>query len=592
LSEMALREQERSGAASTEVLRKFQEQIYISGQHLDRLIRDVLDLASSQVGKMILVRDTVDLLPVFGEVILMGRHLAEQKNLAFHEEIPKSLPPIWGDKTRLRQILLNLLSNAVKFTAHGEVGLKVVAGSGEILVSVFDTGLGVPREEQEKIFDEFKQSERTTARGYGGIGLGLAITRRLIEMHGGRIWVSSTGEEGNGSTFYFTLPVMHGGITPEKETASTHTRSHEVLILTKTIGGAQKLALHLAQHGFLVSERALDTDENLLEHLQENPPGAVVLDLLPVSEQGWNIMKTLKEHPATQDIPVLFFSLLAGQDTGSVIEMEYLSKPVNMAELEQILERHGLGMSGAKQRGISCGKKILLIDDEPGILELHTRMVQSQLPNCQVMTARDGREGLAMMRREQPDLLLLDLMMPELDGFGVIKAMQEEDNLRYIPVVVLSGQVLTERDMTRLNRGVAAVLGKGLFSTQETLERIGEVLSRSKHLGSEAQRLVRQAMAYIHEHYSESIQRSAIARHLSINEQYLTRCFDKEIGVSPMTYLNRYRIQQAKKLLETGRPTITQVALETGFSSQSYFSRMFLREVGISPKAFQLGERR
>ena len=264
LSEMALREQERSGAASTEVLRKFQEQIYISGQHLDRLIRDVLDLASSQVGKMILVRDTVDLLPVFGEVILMGRHLAEQKNLAFHEEIPKSLPPIWGDKTRLRQILLNLLSNAVKFTAHGEVGLKVVAGSGEILVSVFDTGLGVPREEQEKIFDEFKQSERTTARGYGGIGLGLAITRRLIEMHGGRIWVSSTGEEGNGSTFYFTLPVMHGGITPEKENASIQTRSNEVLILTKTIGGAQKLTLHLAQHGFLVSERALDSEENLL----------------------------------------------------------------------------------------------------------------------------------------------------------------------------------------------------------------------------------------------------------------------------------------------------------------------------------------
>jgi AraC-like DNA-binding protein len=117
------------------------------------------------------------------------------------------------------------------------------------------------------------------------------------------------------------------------------------------------------------------------------------------------------------------------------------------------------------------------------------------------------------------------------------------------------------------------------------------VLSRSKHLGSEAQRLVRQAMAYIHEHYMDPIQRKDIARHLSINEQYLTRCFDKEIGVSPMAYLNRYRIQQAKKALETGKRTITQVALETGFSSQSYFSRMFQREVGISPKAYQQGER-
>ena len=114
----------------------------------------------------------------------MGRHLAEQKNLVFREEIPTSLPPIWGDKTRLRQVLLNLLSNAIKFTAHGEVGLKVIAGSEEILVSVFDTGMGIPREEQGKIFDEFEQSERTAVRGYGGIGLGLAITRRLIEMHG------------------------------------------------------------------------------------------------------------------------------------------------------------------------------------------------------------------------------------------------------------------------------------------------------------------------------------------------------------------------------------------------------------------------
>lgn len=591
LSEMALREQERSGAGSTDVVRKFQEQIYISGQHLDRLIRDVLDLASSQVGKMTLMRDKVDFLSVFREVTLIGRHLAEQKNLAFREEVPTNLPPIWGDKTRIRQVLLNLLSNAVKFTAHGEVGVKVVAGSDEILVSVFDTGLGVPPEEQEKIFDEFEQSERTAVRGYGGIGLGLAITRRLVEMHGGRIWVASTGEEGGGSNFFFTLPVMHGESDLGTGSPPISARSNEVMILTKAIGGANILANHLAQRGFLVSERALNIEENLIERLQENPPGAVVLDLLPVSDQGWNIMKILKENPATQDIPVLFYSLLADQDTGSVIEMEYLSKPVDIRELVKTLERHGLKQFNEGQAESPCGKKVLLVDDEQGILELHTRMVQSLLTDCQILTARDGREGLVIIRSQHPDLVLLDLMMPELDGFGVIKAMQEDEKLSNIPVVVLSGQVLTERDMARLNHGVAAVLGKGLFSTQETLDRIGNVLSRNKHLGSEAQRMVRQAMAYIHDHYNEPIQRSSIARYLSINEQYLTRCFNKEIGISPMAYLNRYRIQQSKKLLETGRHTITQVALETGFSSQSYFSRMFQREVGMSPKAYQRGER-
>jgi len=195
------------------------------------------------------------------------------------------------------------------------------------------------------------------------------------------------------------------------------------------------------------------------------------------------------------------------------------------------------------------------------------------------------------MRNEPPDLLLLDLMMPELDGFGVIKAMQEDECLCNVPVVVLSGQVLTERDMARLNRGVATVLGKGLSAPRRhwiELERLYRAVNNweVKPNGLFA-RLWHSSMNII----LEPIQRSDIARHLNINEQYLTRCFDKEIGVSPMAYLNRFRIQHAKKMLEAENHTITQVALETGFSSQSYFSRMFQKEVGISPKAYQQGER-
>jgi signal transduction histidine kinase/DNA-binding LacI/PurR family transcriptional regulator/DNA-binding response OmpR family regulator len=584
LSEMAMRQQSRSTKSALETLRKFLEQIYTSGQHLDRLIRDVLDLASSQIGQMQLSSHPLDLIPVLKDAACMGGQLAEQKNLAFKLDIPERLPLVYGDKTRLRQVLLNLLSNAVKFTAHGEVVLQAGCQDNQIVVSIMDTGLGIARADQEVIFDEFHQSDRTTVRGFGGIGLGLAITRRLVELHGGSIRVQSEGTEGRGSTFTFILPVINQRLPAEMEALTPRFRT--VVILSQSPGASGPVAAYLQQHGFKVEELSVEAQPFFLADLLSNPPGAIVLDMTPASEQGWEIMKKIKENPATQDIPVLFYSLIIDQDAGAVVEMDYLTKPVGMEQLVDALKRHGL-----KDPGQKTAKKILVVDDDTGILELHTQMVQSQLPDAQVLTAEDGIQALAAIRAHRPDLVLLDLMMPELDGFGVLTAMQEDAALRSIPVIVLSGQVMTRREMARLNQGVTAVLGKGLFTTQEILSRIESALSRSRRLGSEAQRLVYQAMAYIHEHFKEPVSRSDIANSLYVNEQYLSRCFNKEIGIGPMAYLNRYRIQQAKRMLERGDLTITQVALEVGFSSQSYFSRLFQQETGLSPSAFQRGKR-
>jgi len=585
--------------------------IHTSAQHLGWLIRDVLDLASSEAGQLRLTYEPLDLNRTLQMVVDTGQQLAHNKGLSWHSDLPEVSPWVRGDRTRLQQVALNLVSNAVKFTGHGEVTLevkRVKAEGGEIkeegrrkekelhpssfiphpskeyvLISVSDTGLGIPPEEQLLIFEEFRQSQRTTTRGYGGLGLGLAICQRLVKMHGGEIGVRSSGEEGGGSTFYFTLPVIEPPRVPSAPPdLSSLTEQAVVVLLTDHSGSGERLKAHLLQRGFDVQILRLGETEDWLSRLQSAPPGAVVLDMGLAPQQGWEVLRILKGNPATQDIPVLFYSLTQAQDGGSMLELDYLTKPVGISDLAQALERQGFSESDDKTE-----KVILIVDDDPDILEMHTRIVKSQSATHRVIKARDGREALETLQREKPDLVLLDLMMPEVDGFGVLEVMRSQESTRNIPVIVLTGQMLTEKDMTRLNRGVAMVLEKGMFSVDETLTHVEAALDRKPKLGSKTQRLVRKAMAYIHEHYTEAISREALARHVGMDDDYLTYCFHKEMGMAPIAYLNRYRVNQAKGLLTQGELSITEVALAVGFSDSGYFTRVFRREVGTSPGAYR-----
>jgi len=600
LSEVLLREQAQAGTTFSAQAQDDVEHIHASAQHLSGLIRDVLDLAGSEAGRLKLAREALDLRQVLEVVAGTGQSLARDKGLSWQMDIPETLPWVWGDRTRLRQVALNLVSNAIKFTAHGTVTLKVERMKDEsgrmkeegrqdfilhpssfILVSVSDTGLGIPPAEQSVIFDEFRQSERTTARGYGGLGLGLSICKRLIELHGGEIGVRSSGQEGEGSTFYFTLPIWEG----EKIASRPPASSRPVLLLTESPNRGRRLCEHLKRQGFEVEVRPLTSDSDWLPHVVELAPGAVVLQLDAASKRGWDILRVLKENPGTQDIPVLFYSLAQEQDSGAVLEMDYLMKPVEAVDLTRALARQGLE---AGEAGPETDKKTILIaDDEPGILEMHARMVQAQAPDCRVVKAKNGREALSVLERERVDLVLLDLMMPELDGFGVLETMQTHAGMREVPVIVLTSQVLSEDDMARLNRGVVTVLGKGVFNIEETLGHVVTALERNRKLGSEAQRLVRKGMAYVHEHYPEAFTRETLARYVGVSEDYLTRCFRQELGLTPMAYLTRYRVSRAKELLAAGRKSVTEVAMAVGFSDTKYFSRVFRREVGVSPAAYK-----
>lgn len=570
---------ENAATPLPEIYRQDMRYIHASAQHLFRLIGDVLDLASSHAGELRLVCEPLDLSRVLGEAALLGESLVREKGLGWVAEISPCLPPVLGDRTRLRQVVLNLISNAVKFTEQGQVSLKAVEDGQWVRVEVRDTGMGIPSGEQEAIFDEFSRSERSVSRGYGGMGLGLAITRRLIELHGGQISVRSSGEEGEGSVFEFTLPVLsQAGRAVETPALGSNT----VLLLAENQNRARRLQERLAGHGFQVSVLEVGQTSDWLARVMAEPPAAVLLDYQPAAERGWELMRALKNNPATRDIPVLFYSLAAEEERGSVLELNYLAKPMGEPDLSALLE--SLGWKAREE-----GRTILVVDDEPGILELHVRLLECRLPDCRILVAKDGLDALQVMEQERPDLVLLDLMMPGLDGFGVLEAMRERDATRRIPVIVLTAQTLTGPDIERLQRGVAAVLGKGLFTSEEVMAQVEAALNRSKRLGSEAQRIVRQAMAYIHENYPHPITRAGLAGHLAISERYLTRCFHQEMGITPITYLNRYRIHRAKALLEQGHTNLTEVALAVGFSDSNYFGRVFREEVGVSPSAFLRG---
>ncbi|MEJ2653611.1 MAG: substrate-binding domain-containing protein [Gammaproteobacteria bacterium] len=566
LSEMVLREQSGLSGASKRDL----GQINASAQHLSRLIGDVLDLASSEAGQLRILREPLDLVEVLRVAAKIGKQLAREKGLTWQADLPRHGPWVLGDRTRLRQVTLNLISNAVKFTPQGQVMLSVTVSDQRAMVSVSDTGIGISPAERDTIFHEFHRSERSIQSGYGGLGLGLTISKQLLEQHGGSIGVRSPGDFGSGSTFFFSLPIISAAVLKSDLSTPPVTQANSVMVLSEGVDTTEQLCSYLRERGFEIQVCRVDQDPEWLS--------SVVAERLAARE-GWAIIGMLKRQPATENIPVLAYSLDIDHDQGELLELNYLHKPLHPEQLAKELARYC---------GIEDGQQtVLVVDDDPGILDMHCRLVERM--GCRTITACNGRETLAVLEHTRPDLILLDLMMPEMDGFAVLDVLREREATRDIPVIILTARMLTEADLERCNRGVAAILGKGLFNTAETLSHIEAALARQHTLGKATQRYVRQAMGCIHARYAESLTREDIANHVGLSPDYLTDCFRQELGITPITYLRRYRIHQACELLKNTPLSITQVAAAVGFSESAHFSRTFQREMGMTPRAYRRG---
>ncbi|MBN2146684.1 MAG: substrate-binding domain-containing protein, partial [Anaerolineales bacterium] len=307
------------------------ERIHAYAQHLGGLIGDVLDLATSDAGQLRLNMELMDLGDALRMVIESGRQLTADKGLGWVVTIPETGFWVWGDRTRLRQVVLNLINNAIKFTTRGEISLRVEAGDGTVKVQVHDTGLGIPTEEQALIFDEFRRSERSISLGYPGLGLGLAICKMLIEMHGGTIGVESTGIEGEGSTFYFELPTVQPPDETVQPAIKTLASEPTVLVLTNRSGSSSRLCDQLNQRGIKVQTALIERPPDWRSILAKSPPDAILLDVSLESELAWRILKSIQGSPFARMIPVMFYT--SSPDGESLLNLDYLTKPIELTEL-------------------------------------------------------------------------------------------------------------------------------------------------------------------------------------------------------------------------------------------------------------------
>ncbi|MGA7193231.1 MAG: substrate-binding domain-containing protein [Anaerolineales bacterium] len=573
LSDMALRAQpQHPGPVMRDI-----KQISTSAQHLARLISDVLDMASSEAGQLRILSEPLDLVEVMQVTAKIGEEMAHEKGLEWLCDLSVQSPWVLGDRTRLRQVVLNLISNAVKFTPQGQVRLTLSVSTQEAIIAVSDTGIGVSPSEQNSIFQEFHRSERTIQSGYGGLGLGLTISKQLVEQHGGTIGMRSPGDLGSGSTFFFTVPIMSTATAKPDLDSLPVKRRHSVLMLSEGTDEAEQLYTYLLECGFDVDVCHIDQQVEWLSSILASPPAALILGESLAAREGWAIIGMLKQQVSTEHIPVLAYSLDMQHNHGQLLELNYLHKPLRADQLVEELGRYFRKEIGERT--------VLVVDDDPGILDMHSRLVEQA--GCRALIAHNGREALEQLQITHPDLILLDLMMPEMDGFAVLDHLQTSEQTRHIPVIILTARSLSDADLERCNKGVAAILNKGLFNATETLNHIKKALERQYTLGGATRQLVRQAMACIHKRYAESLSREDIAKDVGISADYLTDCFRQELGITPVTYLRRYRIRQSRKLLETTDHSMMQIALAVGFADGAHFARLFQREVGLTPRAYR-----
>lgn len=437
--------------------------IHTSGKHLLQLINNILDISKIEAGRMELVKEDVDVESLVEEAIATVRPMADARGIALRTRI-EGKGSIRADRAKLRQVLLNLLTNAVKFNRDGGlVDVETRFEKGEFLVSIKDTGIGIKKGDLEKVWMEFERVGNRERRAIEGTGLGLAVTKRLVELHGGRIWAES--EYGKGSTFTFTIPAE--GVKPKEkveiEPAVVSEDSPLILVVEDSLQLRELIMSYLRESGY--SAVGVGSGREVMVMAKKLKPFAITLDIMLPDVDGWDLLKELKEDPHTTDIPIIIVSALDDMKKGvSLGACEYITKPVDKDSLLNALKSINF-MTKVKRGSFT----ILAIDDDPEVLELLSGILEKE--GFSVIKASSGKEGLELASRKEVDLIILDLMMPDMNGFEVMERLRSLPDTSDIPVIVYTAKDLTMDERRKLKRDMAEIIKKG-FSVDRILEEI------------------------------------------------------------------------------------------------------------------------
>ena len=466
------------------------ERIYTSAQHLLNLINDILDFSKIEAGRLDLAPENFRITNLIEDIVAAVQPLMGKNHNRLEVAIETSFTgvkgalgenrfqdEIYADPTRVRQVLYNLLSNAAKFTENGVVHLRVQRSIQEdqswLEFEVSDTGIGMTPEQVENLFQYFQQAEPSTTRKYGGTGLGLAISRRLCQMMGGSISAQSTLREG--SVFHVRLP-LHAPSSRQKPSAApvaADGSAFKVLVIDDEKEVAELIADSLAQAGFEAHIACNGPDG--LRMATKLHPHAITLDIFMPDMDGWSVLQALKSDASLHDIPVVIISLAAEREMGFTLgAADYLTKPIDRKQLIQTLERYRPAPPPPPENA----KKgdILLVEDDPMMCDL----LQSELGGAgwQMRLAENGRRGLEMLAAAAPDLILLDLLMPEMDGFQFVQVVQGEAAWQKLPIIVITAMDLSAEQREALNGFVQHILYKGNGRrTPELLEDLKRLLA-------------------------------------------------------------------------------------------------------------------
>ena len=417
-----------------------------SGRHLLDLVNDILDISKVEAGRMVLHREDLNLNELLLELGERMSTLSQSKKVDLRVETDTPSPVINADRGRFSQIMLNLLSNAIKFTpSGGMVRVSYEVHDSAVDIAVTDTGIGIAPEDQERIFEEFEQVDSSEGRKQQGTGLGLTLTKRLVELHEGTIRVES--EPGKGSTFTVELPRV-ARVAPIRGIRG------DVLVVEDDPAARELLTVYLMEAGYGV--QTVDRLGHVLTRTRQVKPIAITLDLAFQHEMAWQTLRELKLHPETRTVPVIIVSILDEQQKGARLGADaYLTKPIARHELVATLERVIRESGEAGQKVL----RLLVVEDDPKTLELVTLALEHQ--PYQITAASSGAEAIRILRERPLDALIVDLKMEPPNGFDVIEAATADSLTRHIPILVLTEAELTRDEIARLEGRVAAILGKG-----------------------------------------------------------------------------------------------------------------------------------